>query len=283
MIIVIDALNKDRFNDVLDDMFQLRARVFQDRMGWDVHVENGREIDMFDSLDPAYVVSLDSGLRVVGCLRLLQTTGPHMLADVFSEILDGEPPLRSANLWESTRFCVDTARLKDNGVTNAISQVTCEVMIGALEYTIEAGISDVVTVIDPIMNRVLKRSDNGPYDYIGTPKPFGKVTAMAGLLDCTPERLGRVRAFSGIEGNVFVSDDELRARLDARDAAQPGAQAGMSHASSYLVHYLQEQISDAPSSEERHAALSLMRELIEKGLLNAENAKELVEPQVLAR
>lgn len=219
MIIVIDALNKSRFADVLDDMYRLRARVFQDRLDWEVEVKDGREIDRFDALDPAYVISLDDTLAVVGCLRLLQTTGPHMLSDVFSNILDGEPPLRSATLWESTRFCVDTARLHEKGTRNSISHVTCEVMIGALEYTIDAGITDVVTVIDPIINRVLKRSDNAPYDYVGTPKPFGKVTAMAGLLDCTPERLARVRAFAGIHEDVFVPEDSLRERLDRRAAA----------------------------------------------------------------
>ncbi|MFN4129018.1 MAG: acyl-homoserine-lactone synthase, partial [Paracoccaceae bacterium] len=59
MIIVIDALNKDRFGDLLDEMFKLRARVFGDRLGWEVEITNGREIDQFDRLDPAYVIGLD--------------------------------------------------------------------------------------------------------------------------------------------------------------------------------------------------------------------------------
>lgn len=211
MIIVIDALNRDRFADLVDEMFQLRARVFGDRLGWEVKIENGREIDEFDHMDPVYVIGLDDEGHVVSCARALQTTGPHMLADVFQTILDGEPPLRSARIWESTRFCVDTQRLARDGDMTAISRATCELMIGSLEYCMEAGVSDIITVIDPVMNRVLKRSDNAPYDYLGKTTPMGKVSAMAALLDCSEERIARVRAFSGITGDVFATEDAVEA------------------------------------------------------------------------
>jgi acyl homoserine lactone synthase len=36
---------------------------------------------------------------------------------------------------------------------------------------------------------------------------MGKVVAMAGLIDCTQERAARIRAFSGIEGNIFAQQD----------------------------------------------------------------------------
>ncbi len=162
MLIAIDAINRDRFGAVLDEMFRLRARVFADRLGWEVTIQDGMEIDKFDALDPAYLVGLDDEGHVVSCARLLQTTGPHMLADVFSSILDGEPPLRSSRIWESTRFCVDTARLKATGGLNGISRATCEILIGINDYGMMAGITDVVTVIDPIMDRVLKRSACAP-------------------------------------------------------------------------------------------------------------------------
>lgn len=207
MIIVIDGLNRHRYGRLLDEMFALRARVFGGRLGWDVNVTNGREIDQFDALDPAYVIGVNDDGQVVSCVRALQTTGPHMLSDVFHEILDGDAPLRSATLWESTRFCVDTEVLDHGKTRNSVSYATCELMIGSLEYARDSGISDIVTVIDPIMNRVLKRSDCAPYDYIGKTTPMGKVSAMAALLDCSDERINRLRAFAGITDDVFVSDE----------------------------------------------------------------------------
>ena len=202
MIYVVDSLNKHEFKDLMDDMFRLRARVFQDRLGWDVKVVRGMERDKFDDLDPAHVISVDDQGHVVGCMRLLQTTGPHMLADVFSDILDGEPPVRNSTVWEATRFCVDSVRLERGKERNSISYVTSEVMIGAFEFAMAAGVKDAVAVIDPVMDRVLKRSGNAPYGYLGSPKPMGKVTALAALMDCSETRINQIREYSGIWHDV---------------------------------------------------------------------------------
>jgi len=204
MIYVIDSLNQSAYSTLLNNMFRLRKRVFHDRLGWDVQITDGLETDLFDDLDPAHVISVDDDGNVVGCMRLLQTTGPHMLADVFASILDGEPPLRSSTVWEATRFCVDTQRLSRGRGRNTISYVTSEVMIGAFEFAMAAGVQDAVAVIDPVMNRVMQRSGNAPYGYLGSPKPMGKVVALAALMDCSAERVANIRAFSGIAGPVFA-------------------------------------------------------------------------------
>ena len=272
MILVVDALNADRFGDLLDDMYRLRARVFGERLGWNVKIENGREIDEFDSLDPAYVIGLDDDGHVVACVRALQTTGPHMLADVFSSILDDEPPLRSATIWESTRFCVDTERLTRGNGRHSISRATCELMIGSLEYAQGAGITDIVTVIDPVMDRVLKRSDNAPYGYVGSKKPMGKVSALAALLDCTDDRIDRVRRFAGIEGDVFADEDEVRAMLDAKAALADLTLMARGCASLHttrtvasnaqMLEYCRSQIEDATTTQELEAAVRVAQELM---------------------
>lgn len=256
MILVIDAINKDRFASVLDEMFKLRARVFGDRLGWQVNVVDGRERDVFDDLDPAYAVGLDDEGNVVSCVRALQTTGPHMLSDVFYAILDGEPPLRSPHLWESTRFCVDTQRLGRGRGPNSVSYATCELMIASLEAAKRAGVSDIVTVIDPVMDRVLKRSGNAPYDYVGRQAEMGKVPALAALLDCTDERIARIRKFSGIEGDVFLSEEEALCLLARRADRAP--------AKSALEIYCDEQVAAATTTQERVAALRLRAALADR-------------------
>jgi acyl homoserine lactone synthase len=271
MIIAIDALNRDRFEALLDEMFRLRARVFGDRLGWEIDVRNGQERDEFDALDPAYLVGMDENGQVVSCTRLLQTTGPHMLTDVFSSILDGEPPLRSSRIWEASRFCVDTQRLKATSGPGGISRVTCEIIVGINDYGMMAGISDIMAVIDPVMDRVLKRSACAPYDYVGTQKPMGKVPALAALLDCTEERGQAVRAFSGIEGSVFLSDDEaleLFARNPASRRASnvlpfparetPQTSVTTAEALSYCINL----IRMTEGHEERRQACQVARELL---------------------
>lgn len=209
MITIVDAINAAQHKTLLGEMYKLRARVFADRLGWDVHVQNGMEKDVFDHLDPAYAISTNDAGDVVGCMRLLQTTGPHMLSDIFACLLDDEPPIRSSRVWEATRFCVDTTRLSGTGTRNSISYVTSEVMIGSFEYAMEAGVTDAVAVIDPVMDRVMRRSGNAPTEYLGSPKPMGKVTALAVLMDCSLDRINRLRDFAGIRHDVFAPQHQM--------------------------------------------------------------------------
>jgi acyl homoserine lactone synthase len=249
MILIIDALNRDRFESVIDDMFKLRARVFHDRLGWEVSVQDGRECDLFDSLDPVYLVALDESYDVVGCNRMLQTTGPHMLTDVFQDILMGEPPLRSVTVWENTRFCIDTDRLKRPEATRSVSYTACELMAGIAEYAYESGITDVISVVDPAMDRILKRCDYAPYGYLGQTVQMGKTKALAALSDITEERISRIRNFAGITGNIFADEEEVADALAARDA-----EAMMSPE---LREYCDQQIAGATTDHEKDAALRL--------------------------
>ncbi|MEH6390665.1 MAG: acyl-homoserine-lactone synthase [Sulfitobacter sp.] len=282
MIIVIDGTNRHRYTQLLDEMYALRARVFGQRLGWEVDIKDGLEIDQYDALDPAYVIGINDDNKVVSCVRALQTTGPHMLSDVFSSILDGQPPMRSATLWESTRFCVDTDALDRGSSRNSISYATCELMAASLEYARDSGISDIVTVIDPVMNRVLKRSDCAPYGYVGKTTPMGKVAAMAALLDCSDDRIARIRNFAGVQGNVFVDTERERALSDAgREAAGVApARAAMTEPTqpqdtyALLQDYCIDQVLDASSTDEHNAAQRLNNILLEAGLL--EGSKSLL-------
>ena len=138
-------------------------------------------------------------------------------------------------------------------------------MIGSLEWAMSAGISDIITVIDPIMNKVLKRSNNAPYDYLGTTTQMGKVPAMAALLDCTPERIAQVREFSGIQHDVFASPAEAARFKDvpAVDRQQADSKDRQ------MQRYLEEQLAEAETPEDHDAALKTWNQLHQRGLVHA--------------
>ena len=50
MIFTIESADQDKYPELFDEMFRMRAEVFSGRLGWDVKVEKGREIDRFDSV-----------------------------------------------------------------------------------------------------------------------------------------------------------------------------------------------------------------------------------------
>ena len=87
-------------------MFRCRAQTFSERLGWEVVVRDGCERDRFDNENPLYLVSANprSG-EYRGSLRLLPTTGPNMLRDVFPALLKDDEAIESATIWECSRIC----------------------------------------------------------------------------------------------------------------------------------------------------------------------------------
>lgn len=87
-------------------MFADRKFQFVDTLRWQVPVIDARyEIDNYDSEVAVYLVESDEAGRHIGSLRLLPTTGPHILADIFEDLVDGDLP-RGAGVMEITRLCL---------------------------------------------------------------------------------------------------------------------------------------------------------------------------------
>ncbi len=223
MIYVIDALNYAKAPQLLDEMHRLRAKVFKDRLDWEVTVRNGRERDYFDDLNPVYLLHADEGGRVLATLRLLPTTGPHMLSDTFPQLMDDEEPIRSANIWESSRFCVDTNLLVSGDGPRGIGRVTGELLCGAYTFGMQVGLTHFTSAFDVIMHRVLRRAGAKP-DLVGEKKLVGKVHALAGLFDISPEVIADIRERCAVTGPVLATPSgllEAEAAAVARVAATP--------------------------------------------------------------
>lgn len=197
----------------IDAMHRLRARVFSDRLAWSVTVEDGREFDDFDKLDPLYLIAEDREGKVRGTVRLLPTTGPNMLSDVFPELLPANQTVRSPRIWESSRFSVDHEALAERS-DKLINRTTAEILCGMTEVGIRVGLDFIVSVVDVHMERVLKRA-NCHCERLGEPKKIGKVTTIAGLWEIGDELLGNLREASGIVGSVLMDEDLQRLDLAA--------------------------------------------------------------------
>lgn len=187
-------------------MHRLRGRVFKERLDWDVSVSGGLEIDQYDAHSPTYLLALQHG-DVVGCVRLLPTIGPNMLADTFPVLLDGHAAPKTARIWESSRFCVDTnaaAAITENGLREA----TFLLFAAMIEWAQQCDLQAIATVTDLRMERILRRA-GWHLDRLGTPQQIGATKAVAGLLPITNSTLGAIRAAGKITGPVI----DARSRL----------------------------------------------------------------------
>ena len=84
MIEVIPAEYSSLYPETMRQMHRLRHEVFCTQLGWVEPSEDRMEKDGFDRRGAIYLVSLDDHENVDGCWRLLPTSGPYMLSDVFA-------------------------------------------------------------------------------------------------------------------------------------------------------------------------------------------------------
>jgi N-acyl-L-homoserine lactone synthetase len=193
MLKLIEGSYAPRFPDDMDAMFRNRAEIFGTRLGWEVEVKNGYERDRFDDLNPLYLVSVDplSG-AYWGSLRLLPTTGPNMLRDVFPQLLEEGEAVESATIWESSRICAVAAPGQPERTKNGVGYVLSELIAGIGEVALLAGLTQIVSVFDARILRVLKSVGCEP-EVIGRPQRIGDVMAYVALFEPNPERLAAFR------------------------------------------------------------------------------------------
>lgn len=202
MIKLISNDNRHANAELLTAMHRGRAAIFGDKLGWDVRIEDGCEIDVFDRENPLYLVAIDDETgRACGSLRLMPTTGRTLLRDVFVDVFDEPVDIMSATIWEATRFCVHPDAPMRRTSTN-LHRATCELSLAMCEVGLRAGLTQVIGVFDTRMIRVYRRIGWEPEVIAQTDKmAHGRI--YVGLWDVSEEALANMRACSGIEGSVI--------------------------------------------------------------------------------
>ncbi|MDB5960432.1 MAG: acyl-homoserine-lactone synthase [Massilia sp.] len=173
------AARKDFKSPDLWEMHKLRAKVFKDRLGWEVPVLSGMEIDGYDALDPYYMMIREPGKGTLrGCWRLLPTEGPYMLKDSFSQLLHGAAAPMNERIWELSRFAIET----DCDSRFGLSQITMESFTEMVLYGREHGIDRYVTVTTTSLERLVRRAGVA-VERLGPPVQIGIEQAVALYID----------------------------------------------------------------------------------------------------
>lgn len=195
MIQLITPALHGEFSDTILEMHRLRHRVFKLRMAWDVQTSGDMEIDDFDAMHPTYLAQVSDNGQVQGSVRLLPTLGSTMLRNTFPSLLEGRPAPSTPLVWESSRFAVDIATDAPKG-DHGIARATYELFAGMVEFGLSRQLTDIVTVTDVRMERVLRRA-GWPLRRIGSPSRIGNTLAVAGYLAICTGILCRLRSAGG--------------------------------------------------------------------------------------
>lgn len=215
MIIVIESVDRNRHPALIKEMFRMRAAVFADRLDWDVTVTEGLEIDRFDHEDPVYLLSVDEVSGILqGAVRLLPTTGPNMLRNVFSVLVPGGAP-ESPLIWESSRFAINPAAFQTGeraDVNHIVNRTTIELLCGIVEVCQSAGIEHIVSVFDARMARIF-RSIDCAFEIIGTPVRIGKTMTYAGVFDMSDDMRERLGVAGQMQAPVLANEHSIPAQV----------------------------------------------------------------------
>jgi acyl homoserine lactone synthase len=158
----------------LAEMYRLRAKIFGERMGWEVAILSGMEIDGYDALSPYYMLVNGESKELRGCWRILPTEGPYMLKDTFPELLHGQPAPEHPRVWELSRFAI----VSDAQERFAFGTLALDAMREIVSFADRMGIDSYVTVTTTSVERLLKRTGIDMRRF-GPPMRIGVENAVA--------------------------------------------------------------------------------------------------------
>lgn len=159
-------------------MFELRAKVFHKRLGWDVAIQDNMEMDSYDILNPYCMLVYHPSGSICGCWRILPTLGPYMLKNTFPGLLHGHAPPENADIWELSRFAIKSDGRRSFGFTELVLDAMREVVI----FADQMGIHRYVTVTTLPIERLLIRTGITIRRF-GPPLRIGIVDAIALEID----------------------------------------------------------------------------------------------------
>ncbi|WP_305775356.1 acyl-homoserine-lactone synthase [Rhodanobacter sp. C01] len=133
-----------------------RYEVFIETLHWQLPVENGLERDQFDRPDTLYVIARDARGSVCGCARLLPTTRPYLLDEVFPGLMNGAPAPHAPDAWELSRFSTKAIAEEGTPPREEARRRFCALFAAVVEAAIEQGASRLITFTAMGVERILR-------------------------------------------------------------------------------------------------------------------------------
>lgn len=156
---IVTGMAKNLPAALLKRMAQYRYRVFVQQLKWNLNwAGDGIELDQFDRDDTVYVVAQKDDETLIGTARLLPTTGPYLLGEIFPHLLNDQPPPACESVWELSRFAAvdfnSSAAAPDHQFP---SRQAAALLRAAMDCALSFGANRLVAVSPLGVERLLRR------------------------------------------------------------------------------------------------------------------------------
>lgn len=199
---------------LFEKVWRFRHRHFVERFGWEaLRKPDGREIDQFDTAEAIHLPLIDEDGHVLGYSRLLKTTAPHLLSDVYPELMDGQTWPTGTTVYEWTR-CVAEPNATIGGISASNALLT-----GVLEYCLTAGITALIVETHPKLVQLLVNNDWNVLP-LSSPTMLGPDLVLPIHAEIAPRALMAHHRNYGINGSLldltFCPANPLRPQKELR-------------------------------------------------------------------
>ena len=179
MILSFSGVDSFKFADAFNSMARARASVFHDRLGWNVNMVNGRELDDYDNHpDTIYLIEQSQYGEFFGSLRLIPTTGKYMLKHEFRNMFPKNFDVSGPGTWECTRFCVHPGASPIESRT-----VARKLLHGLCKFALASDIKKIVGVYGVEMVRIYRTIGWSPTPICASKPQFGRLFAGLWTVD----------------------------------------------------------------------------------------------------
>jgi N-acyl-L-homoserine lactone synthetase len=208
---MIDAISLETahlLGDALPSAHRLRHRIFIGRQKYAVPSHRGMEWDQFDTPAAVYMLWRDEAACVRAIARLIPTSQPYMIAQLWPELVrSGEIP-SGDDIWEVTRFGID--RDLD---TKRRGRVFGELFCAFGEFGLKTGISAYIFVTPAVVIDSALGNAGVAFQQLGDSNQLGRLPVVAARSAVSHAALHRLRRHHGICGPVLrlVGEAETRA------------------------------------------------------------------------
>lgn len=200
MFKAITRENAHLHEDTIESMYHLRHDVFIKRLGWDLNGHEGQEKDQFDHDGAVYLTLENADKQVVASARMLPTTSPNILGDIFPQLTHPLLPPSTDSIWEVTRVAVD--HRKDRLASTAFKNVSGALWCCLAEFGLAMNLSHFVSVTDLRLERILQRV-GWNMRRLGDTIDIDGVGVAGEVYNLSHELLGNLRRKNSITGPVL--------------------------------------------------------------------------------
>jgi len=144
-------------DNIGEDCYRLRHKVFKERLNWRVKSYDRCEIDVFDNSQTWYAALMNREDKVVGTWRALPTTGDYMLKSVFPLMSCGERLPEDDCIWEISRFAIDKSMRTIPSGRRVICDESKALIQAFYDFSYQHNIKQLVAVTSVAAERMMKR------------------------------------------------------------------------------------------------------------------------------